>query len=141
MLWVLAFHIISVVSWFAGLFYLPRLFVYHAATNDQAIKNQFKTMEYKLYWYIMTPAAILTAVFGLWLWLPCYTYYSHMMWLHVKLILVFVLYLYHVYLGYLLKQFSRDNNQHSEKFYRWINEIPTLILIIVVIMVVVKPAF
>jgi protoporphyrinogen IX oxidase len=139
MLWILAFHIISVVSWFAGLFYLPRLFVYHASTDNQATKDQFKIMEYKLYWYIMTPAAILTAFFGLWLWLPFYTYYSHMMWLHVKLILVLILYLYHIYLGFLLKQFEKDQSKHSHKFYRYLNEIPTVILILVVILVVVKP--
>jgi protoporphyrinogen IX oxidase len=141
MLWILAFHIISVICWFAGLFYLPRLFVYHAATDNQAVRDQFKTMEYKLYWYITTPAAILTAVFGLWLWLPYYSYYSHMMWLHVKLALVLLLYCYHVYLGYLVGAFKRDAVGHSHRFFRWLNEIPTIILVIVIIMVVVKPAF
>lgn len=139
MLWFKALHIIAIVCWFAGLFYLPRLYVYHAATNEPTVKQQLCVMEYKLFWYIMTPAAILTGIFGLALWLPYYDYYSHMMWLHIKLIAVLILYCYHVYLGYLLLQFKHHKNQHSHRFYRWLNEIPTLILILVVIMVVVKP--
>lgn len=141
MLWIKAFHVIFMVCWFAGLFYLPRLYVYHAATNDSAMQNQFKIMEQKLYWYITTPAAILTGVFGLILWLPYYTYYSHMMWLHIKLISVFILYFYHIYLGYLLFAFQKNKNIHSEKFYRYLNEIPSIILLIVIIMVIVKPKF
>jgi protoporphyrinogen IX oxidase len=139
MLWILAFHIIAVTCWFAGLFYLPVLFSYHASADNQMTKNQFKIMEHKLYWYITTPAAILTAIFGLWLWLPFYTHYSHMMWLHVKLILVLILYLYHIYLGFLLKQFKKDQTKHSSKFYRHLHQIPGIILIIVIIMVVVQP--
>lgn len=139
MLWCKAFHIIFMVCWFAGLFYLPRLYVYHAASNDPAMQNQFKIMEHKLYWFITTPAAILTGVFGLTLWLPNYDYYSHLMWMHVKLISVIILYFYHIYLGVLLHRFKSNRNTHSEKFYRYLNEIPSAILILVVIMVVVKP--
>lgn len=139
MLWVKAFHVIFMVCWFAGLFYLPRLFVYHAATNDVTIQNQFKIMEHKLYWYITTPAAILTGLFGLILWLPHYAYYSHMMWLHIKLISVLLLYFYHLYLGYLLLAFKKNKNKHSEKFYRYLNEIPSIFLLVIIIMVIVKP--
>ena len=139
MLWFKAFHIISMVCWFAGLFYLPRLSVYHSQTDNPAIQNQFKIMEHKLYYYITTPAAILTLIFGLCLWLPRYTYYSHMMWLHIKLILVLILYLFHIYLGYLTWVFRQDKNKHTDKFYRLLNEIPTIFLIAIVILVVVKP--
>src|SRR3989338_1986455 len=99
--WLIAFHIIAIVCWFAGLFYLPRLYVYHAQTDNLILKNQFKIMEHRLYYYITTPAALLTLIFGLSLWLPQYTYYSHMMWLHLKLILVALLYSYYFSLGYL----------------------------------------
>ena len=138
MKWFLAFHIIAVVCWFAGLFYLPRLYVYHAQTDNQAIKDQFKVMEHKLYWYITTPAAILTGIFGLCFWLPKYTFYSTAMWLHIKLILVLLLYVYHIYLGVQLRQFNADENKHSHKFYRYLNEIPTIWLITIVILAVVQ---
>lgn len=141
MKWFLAFHIIFVVCWFAGLFYLPRLYVYHASTDNQAIKDQFKVMEHKLYWYITTPAAILTGIFGLCLWLPHYNYFAHMMWLHIKFGLVVILYLYHIYLGFLLQQFKKDQNHHSHRFYRWLNEFPTILLIVIVILVCVQPQF
>ncbi len=141
MKWFLAFHIIFVICWFAGLFYLPRIYVYHASADNQAIKDQFKIMEHKLYWYITTPAAILTGIFGLCLWLPRYHYFAHMMWLHIKFGLVVILYLYHVYLGHLLTKFKNDQNTHSHRFYRWLNEIPTILLIIIVILVCVQPQF
>ena len=139
MLWIKAFHVISMVCWFAGLFYLPRLYVYHAMTHDQKIKNQLKVMEHKLYYYIMTPAAILTIFFGLWLWLPRYDYYSHMMWLHIKLLLVLVLIVYHIYCGIILKDFKLDKNKYNHRFYRYFNEIPTVALIIIIILTIVKP--
>ena len=140
MLWVKAFHIIFVVTWFAALFYLPRLFVYHAECNDEAGNVRFKVMERKLYRGIMIPSAILTFVFGVW----TLSYYSleqiaTMHWLHAKLLLVFILYGYHDYCGKIVKQFSRDENSRSHVFYRWFNEFPVLILIAVVILVVVKP--
>lgn len=139
MRWLLAFHIIPIVCWFAGLFYLPRLYVYHAKTNDPKMQAQYKIMEHRLYWYIMTPASIFTLIFGLSLWLPHYAFYSHMMWLHVKLTLVLLLYGFHGYLGRLRRYFKNDNNKHTEKFYRILNEVPTIALIAIVILAVVQP--
>ena len=142
MLWVKAFHIIFVVTWFAALFYLPRLFVYHAMSKDKLSQERFKLMERKLYRGIMTPSAILSVVFGVGL----LSFYSHehiaaMHWLHAKLTLVLVLVGYHIYCGRLIKQFKNNANQHSHVFYRWLNELPVFILVIVVILAVVKPSF
>jgi protoporphyrinogen IX oxidase len=139
MLWVLSFHIIFMVAWFAGLFYLPRLFVYHAASNDTVSLDRFKVMERKLYRFIMTPAAILTTVFGLWLLIANWSFYMQADWLHAKLLLVVVLWAYHLYCGHLVKIFRMDHNHLSEKFYRFFNEIPTLLLIAIVILTIVKP--
>lgn len=139
MLWVKAFHIISMVAWFSGLFYLPRLFVYHATATDRISIERFKIMEAKLYYYITTPAGILTILLGLWLISFNVTGYLHMVWLHMKLTLVLLLMIYHTYLGMLLKDFAADNNKHTPKFYRIINEMPALFLIAIVILVVVKP--
>jgi putative membrane protein len=136
MLWVKSFHIVFVVAWFAGLFYLPRLFVYHALTTDSAGIERFKIMERKLYYGIMTPSAVLAVVLGLWLWLG---YDITGAWLHAKLALVILLIAYHGYCGRLLADFKRDRNRHGHVYYRWFNEVPVLILIAVVILVVVKP--
>jgi len=136
MLWVKSFHIVFVVAWFAGLFYLPRLFVYHALTTDSAGIERFKIMERKLYYGIMTPSAVLAVVLGLWLWLG---YGITGAWLHAKLALVVLLIAYHGYCGRLLADFKRDRNRHGHVYYRWFNEVPVLILIAVVILVVVKP--
>jgi putative membrane protein len=136
MLWVKSFHIIFVVAWFAGLFYLPRLFVYHAMTTDLPGTERFKVMERKLYYGIMTPSAVLAVIFGLWLWLG---YGITGGWLHAKLVLVLMLIAYHLYCRRLLADFKHDRNRHSHVYYRWFNEIPVLILIAVVILVVVKP--
>ena len=136
MLWIKAFHIIFMVTWFAGLFYLPRLFVYHALAEDQTSIERFKIMERKLFFGIMTPGALLTIVFGLWLWLG---YGISGGWLHAKLALVTVLIAYHAYCGKLLADFKHDRNRHGHVFYRWLNELPVLILAAVVILVVVKP--
>jgi putative membrane protein len=136
MLWVKALHVIFMVTWFAGLFYLPRLFVYHAQAADAISIERFKIMERKLYFGIMTPGAILTVLFGAWLWLG---YGITGGWLHAKLALVVVLVAYHVYCGKLLRDFKRDRNRHGHVWYRWFNELPVLILIGVVILVVVKP--
>jgi putative membrane protein len=136
MLWVKSFHIIFVVAWFAGLFYLPRLFVYHATTSDSPGIERFKVMERKLYYGIMTPSAVLAVAFGLWLWLD---YGITGGWLHAKLVLVLMLIAYHLYCGRLLADFKHDRNRHGHVYYRWFNEIPVLILIAVVILVVVKP--
>ncbi|MCC6535510.1 MAG: protoporphyrinogen oxidase HemJ [Burkholderiales bacterium] len=136
MLWIKAFHIVFMVTWFAGLFYLPRLFVYHAMADDAASRERFKVMERKLYYGIMTPGALITLALGVWLWLG---YGSGGGWLHAKLALVVVLIGYHLYCGRLVAAFRRDQNRHGHVFYRWFNEFPVLILIAVVILVVVKP--
>jgi putative membrane protein len=134
--WIKALHIIFMVTWFAGLFYLPRLFVYHSTATDAAGIERFKIMERKLFYGIMTPGAILTLIFGVWLWLG---YGFNGTWLHIKLALVIVLIAYHIYCGKLLMDFKHDRNKHSHTFYRWLNEFPVLILIAVVILAVVKP--
>jgi len=140
MLWLKAFHIIAVVTWFAALFYLPRLFVYHAMSSDPVSIERFKIMERKLYRGIMTPSAIIVLLFGLWLlWDYAWAAYKGMGWLHLKLVLVALLYAYHGYCGHLLKRFAEDKNTRSHVYYRWFNELPVLILIAVVILVVVKP--
>ena len=140
MLWVQAFHIIFVVTWFAALFYLPRLFVYHAQTDDAAGNARFKIMERKLYRVIMTPSALLVVASGIWL-LSFYDLATlkTMGWLHAKLTLVVVLLAYHHICGRYLKHFANDNNQKSHVFYRWFNELPVLVLIAVVVLAVVKP--
>ena len=138
MLWVKSFHIIFMVTWFAGLFYLPRLFVYHAMTQDTATSAQFKTMERKLYLGIATPGGILTILFGVWLWLG-YGIGASSGWLVAKLILVIVLVLYHLWCGHILKDFRTDDNTHTHVFYRWFNEFPVVVLIAIVLLVVFKP--
>lgn len=135
MLWVKAFHIIFVTSWFAGLFYLPRLFVNHAATSDQAVSDQLKLMEYRLYRF-MLPLAILAIGFGLWLWLG---YGISGGWLHAKISLVAILVAYHLYCGKLMKDFKLGKNKHSHVWYRWFNELPVLLLFAIVVLVEVKP--
>ena len=136
MLWIKALHIIFMVTWFAGLFYLPRLFVYHAMAEDTPGKEGFKVMERKLYWGIMAPGAVLTIVFGAWLWLG---YGFTGVWLHAKLAIVALLVAYHLYCGRLLADFARDRNTKSHLWYRWFNEVPTVFLIAAVILTVVKP--
>ncbi len=143
MLWIKSLHIIFMVTWFAGLFYLPRLFVYHALIcppgrdiADPAGSERFKIMERKLYVGIMTPGAVLTVVFGLWLWL----YYGiGGSWLQWKLVLVALLIAYHLYCEVLRRAFRDDRNRHGHVFYRWFNEFPVLLLAGVVILVVVRP--
>jgi protoporphyrinogen IX oxidase len=136
MSWVLALHIIFMVTWFAGLFYLPRLFVYHAEASDEISLRRFETMEMRLF-MIMNIGAGGTIIFGLWLllvwWLP------PPVWLQIKLVLVLVLIFYHIYCRKLLVNFRRNKNRYSAKFYRWFNEVPGLLLIAIVILVVVKP--
>jgi len=139
MLWILSFHIIFMVAWFAGLFYLPRLFIYHTRSSDQVSIERFKVMEKKLFYFIMTPAGILTTVFGLWLLFLNLPAYMSLVWMHFKLAFVVILWIYHIYCGKLLNNFKHERNRHSETFYRFFNEIPTLLLIIIVILVVVKP--
>jgi len=139
MLWVKAFHIIAVICWFAALFYLPRLFVYHSLSEDKASIERFKIMERKLLKGIGTPSMIMTIVFGFWLLSYNMAGFMQGGWFHAKLALVAILIGYHFYCAKLLKSFARDENKHSHIFYRWFNEFPVLILISVVILVVVKP--
>ncbi len=144
MLWVKAFHIIFVTSWFAGLFYLPRLFVNHAMVLDSAMNNtatleRLEMMERKLYRF-MLPLAVLALGFGLWLWLGFdINWRITGAWLHAKLVLVAGLVVYHFYCGKLMLDFKAGNNTHHHVWYRWFNEIPVIILTIVVILVTVKP--
>ncbi len=137
MLWVKALHIVFMVTWFAGLFYLPRLFVYHATAEDRISVERFKVMERKLYWGIMTPGAVLTLAFGTWLWLGWFRDASG--WLHAKLALVIVLIAYHVWCGALLRAFAAERNRKSHVWLRWFNEVPVVILIATVLLVVLKP--
>ena len=133
-------HLISVISWMAGLLYLPRIFVYHAVNNDdRKISDVFKTMEKKLYFYIMTPAMILSWIFGLLLIHSIGFQQLGQKWMVLKIIFVIFLTLYHFYLGKTLNQFKFDQNTHSHKFYRLINEIPTILLILIVFVVIFKP--
>ena len=132
-------HLIAVISWMAGLLYLPRIFVYHSENNNEVITTVFKTMERKLFYYIMTPAMTLSWLFGLVLIHEIGFQQLAIVWLQLKLILVLLLTAYHFYLGFLLNQFRLDQNKKSSKFYRYINEIPTLLLILIVFIVVFKP--
>ena len=135
MLWIKALHIVFVTSWFAGLFYLPRLFVNHAMVEDASSSERLKLMERKLFRF-MTPLAVLALVFGLWLWLG---YGITGGWMHAKLVLVMGLVAYHFYCGLLVQDFALDRNRRTHVWYRWFNEIPVMILFAVVILVVVKP--
>ncbi len=140
MLWIKSLHVIFMVTWFSGLFYLPRLFVYHAMATDQPSVARFKIMERKLYYGIMAPGAILTLLTGFWLLQShAWALYKHAGWLHVKLTLVAILVAYHLYCGYLMGQFKHNRNRHSHVFYRWLNEFPVLILIGAVAMAIVRP--
>ena len=133
-------HLISVISWMAGLLYLPRIFVYHAEnSDDKKISDVFKIMEKKLYFYIMTPAMILSWIFGLLLIHSIGFQQLGQTWMVLKIIFVIFLSLYHFYLGKTLNQFKFDQNTHSHKFYRLINEIPTILLILIVFVVIFKP--
>jgi putative membrane protein len=139
MLWIKALHIIFMVTWFAGLFYLPRLFVYHADCNDDTSHARFLVMERKLF-AIMTIGAVLAAVFGIWmLYAYAWTAYRELLWLDLKLLLVVVLIGFHIYCGLLVREFRNGTAHHSHVFYRWINEIPALLLIAIVLLAVVKP--
>ena len=140
MLLLKSLHLIFMVTWFAGLFYLPRLFVYHAMSSDDISIDRFKIMERKLYFGIMTPGAVLTLVFGVWL-AVANGWNSYMMqtWFQLKLVLLLLLVCYHVHCGTLLKDFTLDRNRHSHIWYRWYNEIPVILLIAVILLAVYKP--
>ena len=133
-------HLISVISWMAGLLYLPRIFVYHSQNNTQQfISEVFKVMERKLFFYIMTPAMILSWAFGLILIHEIGFDKLGQTWMILKLIFVILLTFYHFYLGKILRQFKEDSNSHTHKFYRLINEIPTLLLILIIFVAIFKP--
>ena len=132
-------HLIAVISWMAGLLYLPRIFVYHSENNNETITNVFKIMERKLFYYIMTPAMLLSWLFGLVLIHEIGFQQLANLWLQLKLVLVILLTFYHFYLGLLLNRFKLDHNKKTSKFYRYFNEIPTLLLILIVFSVVFKP--
>lgn len=140
MLWIKTFHISFMVTWFAGLFYLPRLYVYHAQCEDEPGNKRFKIMERKLFYGIMTPSAILTIGSGLWMLIEYgWTAYSSSGWLHAKLFIVLLLVAYHIFCGKLLIDFKKDLNKHSHVYYRWFNEAPVLALFAIVILVIVRP--
>lgn len=140
MLWLKALHLIFMVTWFAGLFYLPRLFVYHAMTEDNAGNERFKIMERKLFFGIMTPGMLLTLIFGIWM-LGDYAWalYKTSAWLHIKLTLILILVCYHFLCLKWLLAFKRNENSHSHVFFRWINEIPVLFLVAIILLASVKP--
>ncbi len=132
-------HLIAVISWMAGLLYLPRIFVYHSENSNEIVTNVFKTMERKLFYYIMTPAMLLSWLFGLALIHEIGFSQLANLWLQLKLVLVVLLTFYHFYLGHLLYKFKFDQNEKNSKFYRYINEIPTLLLILIIFIVIFKP--
>lgn len=136
MLWIKALHIIAVICWMSAIFYMPRLFVYHAMAEDQVGRERFKVMQRKLYRGIMTPSMIASLVFGVWLWLG-YGFSGN--WLSAKLALVALLVGYHVWCAITIKRFAKDEIAHGHVFYRWVNELPVFLLIGIVILVVVKP--
>ncbi len=140
MLWLKALHLIFMVTWFAGLFYLPRLFVYHAMTEDNAGNERFKIMERKLFFGIMTPGMLLTLIFGIWM-LGDYAWalYKTSAWLHIKLTMILILVCYHFLCLKWLLAFKRNENSHSHVFFRWINEIPVLFLVAIILLASVKP--
>ena len=137
MLWVKSLHIVFMVTWFAGLFYLPRLFVYHAMAEDHVSRERFKVMERKLFWGITTPGGLLTVLFGLWLWAG---WGFSGGWLHAKVALVVLLVAYHVWCGKLMLEFRADRNRRSHVWFRWFNELPTLALFAIVFLAVFKPS-
>ena len=140
MLWYKALHLIFMVTWFSGLFYLPRLFVYHAMSDDKISIDQFKIMEKKLFYGIATPGGLLTIIFGFCLLVSNgMTSYSGQLWLSLKMILIAVLVLYHIYCFSLLQDFKYDRNKHTHIWYRWFNEVPVLILVGIVLLAIIKP--
>lgn len=141
MAWLKAFHLIFMVTWFAGLFYLPRLFVYHAMLDkdDDRGEQRLRTMERRLFRGIMTPGGVLTVAFGIALMVGYGPIVAQWGWLHVKLVLVAVLIGYHVWCGLLVRDFARGVNRHGHVWYRWFNEVPTVLLIAIVILAVVRP--
>jgi putative membrane protein len=139
MLWAKALHLIFMVTWFAGLFYLPRLFVYHSMATDSISIQRFKIMERKLYFGIMTPGAVLTILFGLLVISYNPHGYMQQLWLHIKLGLVALLVAYHLYLGKCYFAFKKDKNTHGHVFYRFLNEVPVIFLVAIILLAVIRP--
>ena len=137
MLWFTALHLIFMVTWFAGLFYLPRLFVYHAMSDDETSNERFKIMERKLYYGITTPGMVLTILFGIGILMS--GPYLDQLWIHIKLTLVAILVVYHIHCGKILADFKHDRNTRSHVFYRWYNEFPVLLLIPIIFLAVFRP--
>ena len=140
MLWVKAFHLIAMVAWFAGLFYLPRLFVYHADVHDALSDQRFIIMERRLYYAIMWPAALATTGLGLWLMIVYMPYTLKQGWMHVKITMVVGVWFYHFFCGFCMKNYQNHINRYSSRFYRFFNEIPTVFLVAIVLLVVLKPS-
>jgi len=139
-MWLKALHLIFMVTWFAGLFYLPRLFVYHAMAEDKISRDRFKIMERKLFYGIMTPGAIFTTGFGIAMLMDyAWASFGQDLWLHLKLVLIVLLVVYHIICGKFVIDFKNDNNKHSHVYYRWFNEIPVLMLVAIIILASVKP--
>ncbi|HAG73200.1 MAG TPA: TIGR00701 family protein [Gammaproteobacteria bacterium] len=141
MLWVKAFHIVFVICWFSGIFYLPRLFVYHAMSEDQISKDRFVIMERKLFWGITTPSAVLTIALGSWLLTANAIYFMYQPWMHAKLGLVALIVVFHTYCWWYMKQLREETSMRGHVFFRVFNELPVFVLIAIVVLVVVKPVF
>ncbi len=135
MLWYKTLHIVFMVTWFAGLFYLPRLFVYHAMSDDKISRDRFIIMERKLFWGIMTPGGILTVIFGVYL----IQYHEFLLWLKLKIFLVVILAVYHIWCGKIMNDFKNDRNKHGHVWFRIFNEVPVLILFVITYLVIFKP--
>lgn len=139
LLWLKALHIFFMIAWMAGLFYLPRIFVYHAGTQDQQTRETFKVMERRL-WFFVTPFAVLTLVFGVWMMVEYgYAWFAASKWMHTKILLLVAIYAYHFYLYKLMRDFAADRNFRSPRFYRILNEAPVLVLLAIVMLAVIKP--
>ena len=141
MLWVKAFHVVAMVCWFAALFYLPRLFVYHAMSSDAVSLERFKIMERKLYFGIMWPSMLATWALGLIMLIANWEYYQTQYWMHIKLLLVVMLTLYHLACGYYRQAFANDQVSRGHVFFRWFNELPVVVLVAVCVLVIVRPQF
>ena len=141
LLWYKIGHIIFIITWFAGLFYLPRLFVYMVESDKQDVHNVLRVMQRKLYYYITVPSAVLATTFGVLLYIPMGAYYAHSGWMHLKLLLVAFLWAFHVSCGYYRRLLLNNDNWPSGRFFRMYNEIPSVVLIAVVILVILKPQF
>ena len=138
--WFKALHLIFMVTWFAGLFYLPRLFVYHSLSADAISIDRFKVMERKLFYGIMSPGAVLTLIFGAGtLFVNGWSNYKDALWMQAKLALILLLIVYHIYCGILLVGFKHDRNRHGHVWYRWFNEIPVIALIVIIVLAVIQP--